>query len=103
MSLLWLHLLYGMTRIMTPTPEEPQTRLLCLRVLAELDPSVLPRVLAYFQNLNIIPRRVTAERSSSPALHIRVDVAGLAEERMSLIAARIGQLPGIGHAFWHRL
>ena len=88
---------------MTPTLEEPQTRLFCLRILADLDPSALPRILGYFQNLNVVPRRVTAERGSSPILHIRIDIAGLPEERISLIAAKIGQLPGIGNAIWHAL
>jgi hypothetical protein len=82
--------------------EEPNQRL-CLRVTAELDSSALPRVLAYFQNLNVIPLRVIAEFGAIETLHIRVDVSGIAEDRMSIIAAKIGQMPGIGNAYWHRL
>jgi hypothetical protein len=82
---------------------ENPTRCLCLRVVAELDPSALPRILAYFHNLNVIPRRVVAERASSEALHIRIDVAGLQEDRLSLIAGKVAQLPGVDTAFWHVL
>ena len=32
----------------------------CLRVTAEADPSVLPRLLRRLQNLNLTPRRVVA-------------------------------------------
>jgi hypothetical protein len=92
-----------MTPMTNPGTDEPQMRSLSLRVVAELDPSALPRILSYFQNLNLIPRRVSAERASSPELHIRVDVSGLSEERMCLITGKVAQLPGVANAFWHDL
>jgi len=83
--------------------EELPTERLCLRVAAELEPSALPRILHQFQNLNIIPRRVIAERDTAHTLHIRVDIVGLTEDRLTLIASKVGQLPGVGNAYWHRL
>ncbi len=82
--------------------EEP-TQTLSLRVIAELDPSALPRVLSYFQNLNVIPCRVIAEREAIESLNIRVEVSGLSEERLSIISAKIGQIPGIVNAYWQRM
>jgi hypothetical protein len=76
---------------------------LCLRVVAELDAHALPRVLTHFQSLNLIPRRVIAERGSPESIYIRVDVAGLSEERLRIITAKIAQLPGVANAYWHRV
>lgn len=87
------------------TEEEFQetTQLLCLRVSAESDPSALARVVSFFQGLNVAPRRVLAEFGINETLHIRVDVAGLTEHRLSVITAKIGQIPSIENAYWHRL
>ncbi|MHB1541699.1 MAG: hypothetical protein ACYCUE_07110 [Steroidobacteraceae bacterium] len=82
---------------------EEVTQLLCLRVRADGDPGALTRVVSFFQTLNVVPRRVLAEFGSDETLHIRVDVAGLAECRLSLIAAKIGEIPAIENAYWHRL
>jgi hypothetical protein len=82
--------------------EELPTALLSLRVVADLDAGALPRILHQFQNLNVIPRRVFAELGSTPKLYIRIDVAGLPEERLSLIAAKVAQLAGVVNAYWHR-
>lgn len=79
------------------------TQALCLRVRAEADPGALARVVGFFQGLNVIPRRVLAEFGIDATLHIRVDVAGLAENRLSVITAKIGQIPSIENAYWHRL
>jgi len=73
-----------------------------LRVAAEPDPSALARVLERFQNLNVLPRKVTAEWASTGVLHVEVQVAGVAEETISLIAAKISQVPSILSAYWHR-
>ena len=77
--------------------------LLRLRVAADADPGALARVLERFQNLNIVPRRITAELGANDALHIQVDIFGLTEERLTLIAAKIRQVPSIVNAYWHRL
>jgi hypothetical protein len=83
--------------------EEPVTKALCLRVSADGDPGALARVLTCFQTLNVVPRRVIAEVGTTGALYIRVDVTGLTEARLSLIAAKIGQVPCVENAYWHRL
>jgi len=74
-----------------------------LRVVADADPSAIARVVERFQNLNIVPRRVTAEFSSNDLLHIEVDVCGLTDEQLARIAAKILQAPCIVNAYWHRL
>jgi (p)ppGpp synthase/HD superfamily hydrolase len=76
--------------------------LLRLRVVAEADPAALQRVLERFQNLNVLPRRVIAEFGTSNTFHIRVDIAGLSEERLSRIAAKIEQAPCVLSAYWSR-
>ena len=47
-----------------------------LQVVADADPGAISRVVERFQNLNIVPRRMTAEFSSNDLLHIEVDVCG---------------------------
>ena len=81
----------------------PEFPLLRLRVAADADPGALARVLERFQNLNVLPRRIVAEFGTNDLLHIQVNVFGLTEERLTLIAAKIGQVPSIVHAYWHRL
>jgi hypothetical protein len=88
---------------MTAEDPSPTTALLCLRVSTDGDPSVLTRVLAHFQNLNVTPRRVIAEFDINSLLHVRVDVSGLSEERLTLIAAKTGQNPSVLNAYWHYL
>ena len=83
--------------------EETATQALCLRVSAEADPGALARVLTSFQTLNVVPRRVVAELGTTGTLYIRIDVSGLTERHLSLIAAKIGQVPCVGNAYWHRL
>jgi hypothetical protein len=73
-----------------------------LRVAAEADPSTLVRVLMAFQHLNVVPRRVSAELSTNETLHIEIHVTGLADDRLTLIAAKLGQLPVVTNAYWHR-
>jgi hypothetical protein len=74
-----------------------------LQVVADADPGAIARVVERFQNLNIIPRRVIAEFSSNDTLYIEVDVCGISDEQMALIAAKICQATSIVNAFWHRL
>jgi hypothetical protein len=81
-------------------PESIQ--LLRLRVLADADPAAPQRVLERFLNLNVLPRRVVAEFGTGNSLHIQVDVAGISEQRLSLIAAKIEQVPCVLRAFWSR-
>ena len=83
--------------------QEPVTQALCLRVSADADPGALARVLTSFQTLNVVPRRVVAELGTTGTLYIRIDVTGLTEGHLSLIAAKIGQVPCVGNAYWHRL
>ena len=83
--------------------EEAATQALCLRVNADADPGALARVLTSFQTLNVVPRRVVAELGTTGTLYIRIDVTGLTERHLSLIAAKMGQVPCVGNAYWHRL
>lgn len=83
--------------------EDAATQALCLRVNADADPGALARVLTSFQTLNVVPRRVVAELGTTGTLYIRIDVTGLTERHLSLIAAKIGQVPSVGNAYWHRL
>jgi hypothetical protein len=84
-------------------PEECATQALCLRVSTDADPGALARVLTCFQTLNVVPRRVIAELGTAGTLYIRVDITGLTERHLSLIAAKVGQVPCVGNAYWHRL
>jgi hypothetical protein len=77
--------------------------LLRLRVTADADPNALARVLERFQNLNVLPRRVVAEFGIRDLLHIQVDVAGVTEEQLSLITAKIGQATNVVGAYWHHV
>jgi hypothetical protein len=77
--------------------------LLRLRVTADDDPSVLTRLLGYFQNLNVTPRRVSAVFGSNAVMHVEVDVCGFPAERLSVIAARVLQTPCVRCAYWHHL
>ena len=81
----------------------PEFSLLRLRVVADADPGVLARVLERFQNLNVLPRRVMAEWATTGMIHIEVDLAGPSEEMLTLVAAKLGQVPSIINAYWHRL
>jgi hypothetical protein len=72
-----------------------------LQVVADADPGAISRVVERFQNLNIIPRRMIAEFSSNDMLHIEVDVCGVPDEQMTLIAGKIRQAPCIINAYWH--
>ena len=74
-----------------------------LQVVADADPGAIARVIERFQNLAIVPRRVTAELSSNDILHIEVDVCGLSDEQLALIADKIRQVPCVVNAYWHRL
>jgi hypothetical protein len=78
-------------------------RLLRLRVAAEADPGALPRLLASFTNLNVIPRRVVAEFGTGETMHIQIDLFGLPESRLEVITAKLGQIPSVLNAYWHRL
>jgi hypothetical protein len=88
---------------MTAEEHSPTAALLCLRVSTDGDPSVLTRLLGHFHNLNVTPRRMVAEFGLMHELYVKVDVSGLSEERMSLIAAKVGQNPCVLNAYWHRL
>jgi len=74
-----------------------------LQVVADADPGAIVRVVERFQNLNIVPRRVTAEFSSNDLLYIAVDVCGVSDEQLMLIVGKIRQAMSIVNAYWHRL
>jgi hypothetical protein len=80
----------------------PEWQVFHLRVAAEADPGVLARVLERFQNLNFVPRKVLAEWGVNGVLHIDVLIAGLPEHTVDLITAKLGQVPSILSAYWHR-
>jgi hypothetical protein len=46
---------------------------------------------------------VSAEFSSNDILHIEVEVCGLSEKQLELIAGKIRQAPCIVNVYWHRL
>lgn len=79
----------------------PDGQVLTLRVAAEADPGVLARVLERFQNINVVPRRVRAEWATTGLLHVEVLIAGLSEQTVDLIAAKLGLVPSIVSAYWH--
>jgi len=74
-----------------------------LQVVADADPGAIARVVERFQNLNIVPRRVIAEFASNDLLHIEVDVCGVPDEQLTLIAGKIRQASCIVNAYWHRV
>lgn len=76
--------------------------LLRLRVVADADPGALARVLERFQNLNVLPRRVVADWGIAGTCHIEIDIAGLSEATLDLIAAKLGQVPCMLNAYWQR-
>jgi hypothetical protein len=78
----------------------PQLR---LRVVADADPSAIALVADRFRNLNVVPRRLLAEFGTDDRLHIEVDVCGMTEEQLSLIANKIAQSPSIHRTHWHPL
>jgi hypothetical protein len=74
--------------------------LLRLQVVADADPAALARVLERFQNLNIVPRRVTAECGTNAILHVAVDVFGIPEDQLALIANKIREATSVINAHW---
>jgi len=74
--------------------------LIRLRVVADSDPAAIGTVIQRFQNLNIVPRRISAEFGIDERLHIEVDVCGVTAEQLALIAGKISQAPSIHHAHW---
>jgi prephenate dehydratase len=62
-----------------------------LWVTTEADPGALARVLQYFQNLNVLPRKISAELATTDLFYIEVDVTGMSEEMVGIVTAKIGQ------------
>lgn len=67
-------------------------------MVADADPGALPRVLERFETLNLVPRRVIAERCSEDVLHIEVEVANCLPRVVEQIAAKLAQMPSIHSA-----
>lgn len=78
-----------------------QVSLLRLRVLAEADSGALMRTLERFQNIGVVPRRVITEFTTAETMSIQVDVCGMEEDRLTLIANKLGQTPCVLRAYWH--
>jgi hypothetical protein len=84
-------------------PSQPLFSVLRLRVVADADPGAISRVLDRFQNLNVIPRRMSAEFGVDDRLHIEVDVCGVPREQMDVIAAKVRHAVSITQVYWHPL
>jgi hypothetical protein len=78
-----------------------EVSVLRLKVVAEADSGALMRVLERFQNIGVLPRRVVAEFTTTESMSIQVDIAGVEESRLTLIAAKLGQIPCVTQAYWH--
>jgi hypothetical protein len=74
-----------------------------LRVVADTDPGAIARVLERFQNLNVIPRRMSAEFGVDERLHIEVDVCGVPRDQMDIIAGKVRSAVSVTGAYWHPL
>jgi hypothetical protein len=83
--------------------EQTLHALLRVRVITDGDPSVLPRLLGYLQNLNVTPRQVIAEFASTARMHVQIDVSDLPQERVTLITAKIAQNRCVLNTYWHYL
>jgi hypothetical protein len=75
-----------------------QTR---VRVVAEAEPSTLVRLLGRLQNLNITPRRVSAEFNSTGRLYIDIDLCGVAAAQLIVFTAKTRQDVCVLEAHWH--
>lgn len=75
----------------------------CLSVSAERDPSMLVRVLTYFLILNILPRKVVAEFNAEEMQLIRIEANDITAKQVSVIAAKINQLPTVESVHWCQL
>jgi hypothetical protein len=73
----------------------------CLRVHAEADPGVLARVIERFQNLNVTPQRFMAELGATGALYIQIEIVGMPDHLLTLIANKLRELPYVLNAYWH--
>ena len=84
-------------------PSQPLFSVLRLRVVADTDPGAIARVLERFQNLNIIPRRVSAEFGVDERMHIEVDVCGVPRDQMDIIAGTVRRAVSVTGVHWHPL
>jgi hypothetical protein len=85
------------------TGEPGALALLRLCVVAEVDPGTLGRILGRLTNLNLTPRRVLAEAGSDDRLYIEIDIVGVSECGLALLAAKTRQDPSVFDAHWHYL
>lgn len=74
-----------------------------LSVSGEPDPSMLVRVLTHFLILNVLPRKVVAELSTEEMQRIRIEANGMTAKQVSVIAAKIDQLPTVERVYWCQL
>ena len=88
---------------MTTDDEALPYVLVRVRVTTDGDPGILTRLLGYFQHLNVTPRKVLAEFGGPERMYLQIDVCGLPVERVELITAKMGQVPSVLSAYWHRL
>lgn len=66
-----------------------------LQVLAEADPGALVRTLQFLQARNIVPQQVSMKRVRGDLFDIAIDVdtASCGPEALSVIAAKLNELP----------
>jgi hypothetical protein len=73
-----------------------------LQITADADPGAIARVVERLQQLNIVPRRMTAEFSSNDMLYIEVEVCGVPDEQLRLIIGKIRKATTTVNAYWYR-
>jgi hypothetical protein len=81
----------------------PVLSVLRLRVVADSDVGAVARVLERIQNLNVLPRRVSAEFGTDQLVHIEVDVFGVDDDMLSAIARKLTEATCTVRAQWYPL
>ena len=76
---------------------EPAPRVVCFSVLAEAEPSVMPRVLELFAKRNLVPRRWVSDLAGPERRDLSIDlqVEGLSPELTDYIARCVRQIWGV--------
>lgn len=64
-----------------------------IKVIVELDPGAVIRVLQHFQERNVVPRRVSAQSLGTEYIQVEFEVAGLAVEAVHQIVSKIRSAP----------
>ncbi len=77
-----------------PAPDDFAARRVCFAVTAELDPSVLSRVVELFALRGLIPVEVNATREDGTDPHLRIELAadGLDEAECAHLSRRMAAM-----------